>query len=254
MTSGSLRDPVQTRPTPPLRTESDSIAWRQVGSVLGLYTRATKESAPRRVAEVQAVANYGLVDDRYASPRSPRQLLIAGSAAYERFNLPPAALRENLLVDLSTEDLRSGDLLRVGPHVVLWMTFQCEPCGLLERRCPGTLKAISTQRGMLARVLRSGTMRNGDTVSLVRSAIPIMSNDWRARVLGVMRRVPPGQFILYRQLAELAGVASAYCRAFPRILSKLPADVASRARGAGNPILGQQWSGSELFDVGAHFD
>lgn len=236
------------------RQEASRPAWRGIGSVRGLRYRVAKEPAPRPVSQVQAIENYGLVGDRHAHTHSPRHLLVASEVAYRRFDLPDAALRENLLVDFSTKDLCSGDLLRIGPEVVLWLTFHCEPCSLLDRHSPGILKTIGLHRGILARVLRGGTIRDGDKISLVRSSIPAMSNDWDARVLHVVRTVPPGQYITYRQLAGLAGVATAYCRAFPKVLSRLPPEVANRARSAAGPSSGQQWNGNELFDVRAYLD
>lgn len=201
---------------------------------------------------VETMSNYGIVGDRHACPHSPRQLLIAGDPSYERFGLTDTTLRENVRIDFSTADLRSGDLLCVGPEVVLWLTFHCEPCSLLERRYPGVVKNIGKHRGMLARVLRGGSFSVGDEISLARGLLPAMSDDWQTRVLGVACAVPAGHYIVYRQLAEIAGVANAYCRAFPRILSRLPSDVSSRVIGAANALPGPRWSGAELFDVTHH--
>jgi len=255
MTPDLFRSPdSSTIPTCWPGSRAAALDWQPIGTARALYSRVAREAAPRAVSQVQALQNYGLVGDRHARPQSPRQLLIAGQVAYERFGLPAAALRENLLVDFSTEQLVSGDLLRIGREVVLWLTFHCEPCSLLERRCPGTLKALGTHRGMLARVLRGGTIAVGDEICRVRSSLPAMSNEWQARVLAVARSVPPDRYVVYRQLAELAGVPTAYCRAFPRVLSRLPGDVASRVRsGVMNGALsGRQWDGVELFQVGAH--
>lgn len=221
--------------------------WQGLGSLQALYLRDGKEPAPRPVMSVQAIAGLGLAGDRHASPRSPRQLLLAGDCAYQRWNLPPAALRENLRVDFSTGQLASGDLLRVGSDAVLWMTFLCEPCGLLERRCPGTLKTIGAQRGMLARVLRAGPIRAGDEIAVRRAGAPVFSDDWAERVLQVARAVPEGHSISYRQLAEMAGVHTAYCRAFSRVLARLPAAVAHRV-GSEAQMTAATWSGAGFFD------
>lgn len=226
--------------------------WQSIGSVQAAYSRVAKEAEPRQVMRVETIANYGIVGDRHACPHSPRQLLIAGDPGYERFGLVGTTLRENVRIDFSTADLRSGDLLRIGPEVVLWLTFHCEPCSLLERRNPGIVKNIGKHRGMLARVLRGGSFSLGDEISLARALLPAMSDDWQARVLGVACAVPAGHYIVYRQLAEMAGVANAYCRAFPRVLSRLPADVSSRVIGATSALPGPRWSGAELFDVTHH--
>lgn len=229
------------------------LRWQSIGSVQAVYCRGAKEPRPRHLLRVDTIANYGIVGDRHACPHSPRQLLIAGNNAYERFGLPEATLRENLRIDFATTDLRSGDLLCLGSEVVLWLTFHCEPCSLLERRHPGSVKAIGKHRGMLARVLRGGTFGVGDRVSLAPASLPAMSDDWQVRVLGVACAVPPGHYIGYRQLAEMAGVANAYCRAFPKILSRLPPAVASRVVSSASTLPGPRWSGAELFSVPQHF-
>ena len=245
----SFNDRLQTKATQLTSFSRPDAGWPIIGSLKSLYIRVGKEPAPRPVTTAQAITDFGLAGDRHASPRSPRQLLLAGSAAYQRWGLPPTSLRENLLVDFSIERLGSGDLVRIGNEVILWITFLCEPCNLLERRCPGTLKTIGADRGILARVLRGGTIHEGDAITMCQSKAPAFSDAWQARVMHVARAMPEGFYITYRQLAEMAGVPTAYCRAFPRVLSLLPAAVASRV-GSGASITGApQWSGAELFDI-----
>lgn len=231
-----------------------NVSWQRIASVQAVYARAPKQAEPRRLPRVETMARYGIVGDRHASPHSPRQLLIAGDVAYKQFRLPEATLRENLRIDCSTADLRSGDLLRIGCEVVLWLTFHCEPCSLLERRHPGTVKAIGQHRGILARVLRGGVVGDGDDVSLARAVLPAMSDDWQTRVLNVACAVPAGHFIAYRQLAEMAGVANGYCRAFPKVLSRLPANVSSRVVSASSMLPGPRWDGAGLFDLAHDFE
>ena len=249
----NFKDAFQVESSALTSFSSPEAGWQPIGSLKSLYIRVGKEPAPRLVTSVQAIADFGLAGDKHASPRSPRQLLLAGSIAYQRWGLPPASLRENLLIDFSTERLGSGDLVRIGTEVILWMTFLCEPCSLLERRCPGTLKTIGANRGMLARVLRGGVLRQGDAVAVCRSRAPMFSDDWQDRVLHVARAVPEGFRISYRQLAEMAGVHTSYCRAFPRVLSRLPAAVANRVKSEANMTGVPIWSGAELFDISTHF-
>lgn len=228
--------------------------WQTIGKVARLFVRGPKDPSARPQSSLQLIKDFGAVGDRHASPRSPRQLLIAGQPAYDRLKLPSNTLRENLLVDVSTDDLNSGDLLAIGPDVVLWLTFQCEPCSLLERRSPGVLRSMGSSRGVLARVVRGGTLTQGDQMRYSRSAIPAMSGKWQARVIRVLHAMPSDCCISYRQLAELAGVATAYCRAFPRLLSTLPSDIAGRAQSGLAHTRSSSWEGAELFDVSAHLD
>ena len=238
-----------TAPSSPADFVPQQSDWQHIGTLQGIYLRTAQEPAPHPVTSAQAVAHFGLAGDQHGSAVSPRQVLLAGNPAYEHWQLPANALRENLLLNFSTEQLASGDLLRIGNDVVLWLTFVCEPCSKLERRCPGTRKTLEASRGMLARVLRSGVMNQGDAIAISRAQAPAFSNDWRARVLQVARAVPEGHAISYSQLAEMAGVAKAYCRAFPRVLANLPVNVASRLGSAAKQSEAPVWSGAEFFSI-----
>lgn len=240
--------PLHSNPLPTLAARNDH--WQSIGSLQALYVRAGKEPAPRYVAEVEAISGYGLAGDRHASLLSPRQLLIAGTDAYQCWGLAEGALRENLRVDFSTSGLASGDLLRIGSDVVLWITFLCEPCRLLERRSPGIVAKIGRDRGMLARVLRGGTIRSGAEVAICRAMAPAFSDQWQTRVQQVACAVPEGAWISYRQLAEMAGVQTAYCRAFPKVLAQLPANVAARVRSQRGAADEAAWSGDGFFGMG----
>lgn len=240
--------PVHPLPLPSLADLQDS--WQPMGTLQALYVRMGQEPEPRSVAEVQALGGYGLAGDRHASSLSPRQLLVAGTDAYQRWGLAEGSLRENIRVDFSTSELASGDLLRMGSEVVIAITFLCEPCRLLERRCSGTLASIGRDRGMLARVLRGGTIRRGAGVSLCRAKGPAFSDQWQERVQHVACAVPEGSWISYRQLAEMAGVQTAYCRAFPKVLSQLPERMAARVRSQRDAPGVAPWSGAGFFDMG----
>ncbi|GKS89982.1 MOSC domain-containing protein [Acidovorax sp. SUPP2539] len=199
------------------------------------------------------MADQGLLRDRHAQRLSPRQVLLAGTDVYRDLQMPSFTLRENLLIDWPTAGLPSGSLLKIGPEVVLWITFECEPCARLEQRKPGVVKALKGRRGALARVLQGGVLRVGDAICQGPAPIPPMSNDWKDRIAHIVRRIPAGKRIGYRQLADLAGVAKGYCRAFPRVLGQLCPDVAERAQ-AGSVAMHaeQRWEGTELFDVHAY--
>jgi hypothetical protein len=216
-----------------------------IGRVSGLYLRQVPGAVPEAVAQVTARAGLGLDDDVQADPLSPRQLLIAGAPAYDRLGLAPNALRENLLLDIDSADLASGQLLAVGADAVLWLTFACEPCGRLNLRQPQLSRTIGAQRGMLARVLRSGTIAAGDPVRLLAETLPPWSNDWRARVEAVLARVPSDMVVEYRQLAKLAGVALTYCRVFPRVARELGLAHKAVPLKSNNPL--PRWDGAELF-------
>ena len=77
---------------------------------------------------------------------------------------------------------------------------------------------------------------------------PLMGDDWYQRVLQVVRQVPEGRWITYGRLAELAGVAPSYCRAFPRLLAALPEGSRDQPANAVHGPGSAQWDGSGFFE------
>lgn len=219
-----------------------------IGRIEALALRPSLAAPPVRVDGVRAIAYQGLEGDVYADPLSPRQLLLAGTDAYDAFALPSHTLRENLLVDVDTSRLASGTVLQVGDGVLLRLMFQCEACGHLDAHQPGLSTRIGTRRGMLARVLRGGEIRPGDRISVAGPTLPAWSDDWRERIVHVLDTLPPKSVITYKRLAQLAGIASSYCRAFPGIIARLGPFYAGRAVPTQSDIALPRWDGHGLFD------
>lgn len=220
-----------------------------IGRIEGLAMRASLASPPARVDGLCAVAGVGLEGDVYADALSPRQLLLAGTDAYDAFALAPLTLRENLLVDLDTSRLTSGTVLLVGAQVQLRLMFQCEACGHLDALRPGLSGRIGTRRGMLARVLRGGDMRPGDRIRATGQLLPPWSDDWRERIVQVLDALPPASVVTYKRLAQLAGVASTYCRAFPGMIARLGPRYAGKAVPTQSDVGLPRWDGRDLFEA-----
>lgn len=214
---------------------------------MGLTWRPARGQPPLAAASLRLLAGLGIAGDLHADALSPRQLLLASSQAYADLDLPPHALRENLLLDLDTAGLGSGAVLRVGEQVRLRIMFQCEACGQLDATAPRLSQRIGNRRGVLARVLAGGVVHQGDPVRALGVLEPAWSDDWRERVRCVLDAVPPGSVIELRHLARLAGIQSSYCRAFPRLLAGLGPRYAAQAVAAHSPITLPRWQGEDLF-------
>lgn len=219
-----------------------------IGNITSLALRARLDIGPTRADSVHAIAHTGLSGDVYADPLSPRQLLLASRDAYRDFALPAHALRENVLVDLDTAALQSGTVLQLGQDVLLRLMFQCEACGHLDAWQPRLSTRIGPRRGMLARVVRGGILHPGDRIRDLGRLLPPWSDDWRERVVQVLDAVPPDAVITYGRLAHLAGVASTYCRAFPRLTARLGPGYAAKVIGAQAATPQPRWDGRGLFD------
>ena len=220
-----------------------------IGSVRGLALRPAGAGRRERVDLARALDGLGLAGDVHAEALSPRQLLLADASVYQDYSLPANALGENLLLDLDTASLQSGAVLQVGDEVRLRLMFQCEACGQLDAVQPGLARRLGTRRGMLARVLSGGLIRQGDAVRELGVLHPAWSDDWRERVRRVLDAVPPDMVIEYRQLARLAGIQSSYCRAFPRVLARLGPDYAGKAVTVQSASTARRWDGRGLFEL-----
>jgi hypothetical protein len=218
-----------------------------IGTVAGLAARAVRGGPPASFERLLMHTGIGIDSDLHADPLSPRQLLLASSGAYADFGLPVHALRENLLIDADTAQLASGTVLQIGAEVRLRMMFQCEACGRLDAIEPGLAARIGGRRGMLARVLTGGVVRQGDDLRNLGVLAQPWPEDWRERVRRVLDAVPPGSVLEYRHLARLAGIQSSYCRAFPRLLAKLGDHYAAKAVASQSPVLLPRWNGAGLY-------
>lgn len=140
------------------------------GRIEGLFLAQAKRTPMLPVAEAEAIAGQGLAGCRHAerAPGGKRQVLLMDRASIAALGLPPAALKENVLIaGLPLESLPPGQRLALGPEVVVELTEQCVPCQRLEAIRPGLLKESWGRRGQLARVIAGGTLRVGDEARLL---------------------------------------------------------------------------------------
>ena len=188
--------------------------------IVAVFRRPSRDDDPEETNQIFLRAGQGIDGDCHANPVSPRQLLIVSTGAYEYCNVPPLSLRENILVNANDLKLSSGSLLRIGPTAAVRITFECEPCGRLNRFRPGLSKDVRSKRGYLGRVIRSGVVKPGYRIKVEDDVFEAFSDDWRDRLISVIHKLPTDCIVSYSQLAELAGVPKVFCRAFPGIIRK----------------------------------
>ena len=140
------------------------------GTIRALLLAQERGTPMKRVPEAQAVEGRGFMGDRHGKkkPNGKRQLLLLDEASHAALRLGPGELKENVVISgLPLEALPPGQRLALGAEVVVELTEPCVPCSKLERIRPGLLKDSWGQRGQLARVLRGGTVHEGDGVRLL---------------------------------------------------------------------------------------
>lgn len=149
-----------------------------VGRVEALVVRGHPRDPARRVGQTEARAGIGLADDRLGrrgeAELSTRQVtliqsehlgVIAALAGVP--SVDPLALRRNVVVaGINLLALKNAHL-QVG-EAVLQLVGPCQPCSRMEDAIgPGGYAAMRGHGGMTARVVRSGTIREGDAVRAV---------------------------------------------------------------------------------------
>jgi alkylated DNA nucleotide flippase Atl1 len=220
-----------------------------------LYIRPDAGEPPLSTDRLHLLAGHGIEGDCHNGALSPRHVLIAATGSYERLKIKPNELRENILLDCADLEWPSGTELQIGNTAALRVTFRCEPCGKLNKFRPGLSRDAYGDRGMLARIVRTGKIAPGDNIRLKPSVHSAMSDDWRERVLDVLERLPKGKWIEYRSLAHFAGLHVSYCRTFPTLIRARAAGLRLEPGRVGKPgaknanlFEGASWSDQRLFD------
>ena len=134
--------------------------------IIGIFISKQRGAGMIALPETEIVADGGLRDDRKARAGSKRQVLLLDEATATAVELRPGDLQENITVrGLDVNGLAAGQQVRVG-DALLEVTGPCTVCGELENIRGGLKQQLREGRGMLARVVESGTARIGDPVAV----------------------------------------------------------------------------------------
>tara|TARA_B100001750_G_scaffold240367_1_gene249971 strand:+ start:3861 stop:4376 length:516 start_codon:yes stop_codon:yes gene_type:complete len=117
---------------------------------------------------ISAKANYGIVGDRHAKENGKRQILILDKEILDEFQLPIGTLRENITVEnLHSQKMIAGTRIAIGAEVILEITGDCAPCSRMDEIKEGLQNQLVGQRGMLAKVIEGGTVKTGESITLM---------------------------------------------------------------------------------------
>ena len=133
--------------------------------VLHLFVKPGHRMAMRPVPGVTAVEGKGLEGDA-AFGRAVRQVLLVDLQILTDLGLHPGDVRENVtLQGLPVDRLGPGSHLVVG-EALLEITDECTPCERMDEIQPGLQAQLRGRRGVLARVVRGGSIRLGDSARI----------------------------------------------------------------------------------------
>jgi MOSC domain-containing protein YiiM len=132
--------------------------------VCGIFISTQRHAGMISLSETEILADWGLKDDRKARAGSSRQVLLVDEHTLQSVDLQPGDLNENLTVrGMDINGLQPGQKVRVG-GALLEVTGPCTVCGELETVRAGLKELLRDRRGVLSRVLKSGTVQTGDPV------------------------------------------------------------------------------------------
>lgn len=148
----------------------------QTGCVRWIGVRPGRDAPVDALEDVDARAGEGLLGDRFNSKNTKREVTLIQSEHIEaltsllgRAPVDPALLRRNIVVE-GINLLALKDKRFVLGDVVLEYTGPAEPCSKMEQALgPGGFNAMRGHGGITARIVRSGRIRVGDSVSVENS-------------------------------------------------------------------------------------
>jgi MOSC domain-containing protein YiiM len=96
-----------------------------------------------------------------------RNVLFVALEDLEALDVTPGAVKENFTVR-GADVMRwpIGQRLEIG-HAEFEISMACDPCELMEEIRPGLQAELDGRRGMLARVIRTGSVAVGDQIRLL---------------------------------------------------------------------------------------
>jgi MOSC domain-containing protein YiiM len=136
-----------------------------MGEIVGIW-RAPKRRQPMERLETARVLENGLEGCAHSRP-GKRSVLFVAAQDLDELGVDHGAVRENFTV--GGADVMSwpvGQRVSVGT-AEFEISMICDPCELMENIRPGLQAELEGKRGMLARVLKSGEVALGDSVTLL---------------------------------------------------------------------------------------
>ncbi len=113
----------------------------------------------------------GIIEDKHYDKNIERSVLISSLDSYKLvesngIDISHGALGENLLLDYNPYYLKSGSKLKIG-NVVLEISQHCTLCKSLTKVDTKLPKLLKNDRGIFAKVVESGNIKEGDDIYLL---------------------------------------------------------------------------------------
>ena len=125
-----------------------------------------RESKERLILELD-----GVCEDKFRGKDIPRSVLIVSVKSYEiakqnDMDIAEGDLGENILVDFDPYSFEAGVKLKMGDAIIeiTKLSSLCSSLSKINNRLP---KLLKDKRGIFAKVISSGSINQGDRISLI---------------------------------------------------------------------------------------
>jgi MOSC domain-containing protein YiiM len=137
-----------------------------MAELVGIWRSPKRREAMEALESARVFENEG-VEGCAHRRGGKRNVLFVAVEDLEALGVEPGAVKENFTVR-GAEVMKwpIGQRLAIG-DAEFEVSMICDPCELMETIRPGLLAEIDGRRGMLARVLKSGQVAVGDTITLL---------------------------------------------------------------------------------------
>jgi MOSC domain-containing protein YiiM len=143
---------------------------QKVGQVLDLYLyeAQTKNRLPQSSLQID---QGGVIGDKHYGKDPVRSVLLISKDSYtlakdQAINLNPGMLGENILIDYNPYHLPMGTQLQIG-SVILELAQNGTLCNGLTKIDSTLPKLLKKDRGIFAKVIKSGKINVSDTIYLL---------------------------------------------------------------------------------------
>lgn len=147
-----------------------------MGRLIGIARREKKRAEMEVLEETDISEQTGVANDSRGKPGKRQVTVISAEAWTAACNdldqqIPWTTRRANLLVGDIALPRRTGDVIEIG-SVRLLVTMEVDPCSRMDEQYEGLRAALTPEwrGGVACTVLEGGTVRLGDSVSIVAAA------------------------------------------------------------------------------------
>jgi len=142
------------------------------GEVLELYI--STKNTPKRENKLELhLDENGVKSDKFYAKDIGRSVLLASKMSYdlaksENISISYGDLGENILLDYNPYELPIGTQVKIG-EVILEISQNSTLCKGLSKVNSKLPKLLKTDRGIFAKVVTSGIIKRGDSISILKN-------------------------------------------------------------------------------------